>query len=104
MSELERPNPYTGLLPHRGRSQKWGTFLLPLPLQGVDMVAEIWSITPMCSIHRSVLTLLLLALFGPVGGRAADAGPAGWRGDGSGHYPEAAPPLTWSKAADGKTR
>ena len=31
------------------------------------------------------------------------ADPVGWRGDGTGHYPDATPPAFWSKTADGKT-
>ncbi len=34
---------------------------------------------------------------------AAMAEPTGWRGDGTGHFPDPNPPTAWSKSADGKT-
>jgi hypothetical protein len=58
---------------------------------------------------RTAILLVISAapLFGAAGLRAASAPastPVGWRGDGSGHYPGATPPLTWSKSSDGKTK
>ena len=44
-----------------------------------------------------VTFLLLIGLQTAV----AEDGPAGWRRDGSGRYPEATPPLTWSRIAKG---
>src|SRR4051812_28557576 len=60
-------------------------------------------------IHAAFLLGPLLPLLVAIDLHAGSApatnpiGRVGWRGDGSGHYPEAAPPLAWSKSPDGKT-
>src|SRR2546423_9416161 len=47
----------------------------------------------------------LIATFGLLClAQSALAAPAGWRGDGTGQYPDATPPTVWSKSADGKTK
>lgn len=44
--------------------------------------------------HRSAVTLLLFIA------TTASADPVGWRGDGSGRYPNAIPPTTWGSDTD----
>ncbi|MDB5289642.1 MAG: outer rane biosis protein [Phycisphaerales bacterium] len=46
-------------------------------------------------------TALIMALLLMSAGATAD--PNGWRGDGTGHFPDQNPPTQWAKGADGKT-
>ncbi|MBI3856150.1 MAG: PQQ-binding-like beta-propeller repeat protein [Planctomycetes bacterium] len=43
--------------------------------------------------------LLVLVLGAPAGGQDKTAAPSGWRGDGTGRYPAAAPPTTWGRVS-----
>lgn len=49
----------------------------------------------------SRLSVISFVILVAAGGAAEQT--VGWRNDGSGHFPNATPPLKWSRSADGKT-